>query len=291
LLIEEPGIEQMTKNHEVYSRFNLLKSFEMAKIGRSIIKIQGRVGDLVMVKSNTYKDHVRAPRGTYKEADVNDVLKSNANRTAGINNVCKEMYPILLNYCKDCKHGQLWQDMLSCVRKSSDDSFEQRLLQLKGLEMNKDYLFSAFYGAHPPVSCTTDRKALNVIFSPKAHPQFGDKRVVATYKVCMVAIFPQEDSNWLHMTAFSKSIEVSTKELEEFHFEFKKPPKTKHYIVGMIIVGLQPNGHGPFVWSKRMRIVDVGRFETGKAKVEDQTEQRDEWDRWDDCPWNVRDSA
>lgn len=110
----------------------------MAKI-KSMFKIAGTVHDLTHVQSKAYGAHVRAPRGTYKNAQPNKTLIRNYRRTALLNHQAKPVFDALKELGTACRENFLWQHILSRFRKSAGNQPLQLLQQLEGLELNRKY--------------------------------------------------------------------------------------------------------------------------------------------------------
>jgi hypothetical protein len=97
------------------------------------------------VKSRTYGKHIRAARGSKTTATVNDVLSAHAEKTNTLNAAAKTVHDLLKLYSDIFREGQLWQNILSRMRKAKHTDFEELLYTLNGLELNSRYALAAVW--------------------------------------------------------------------------------------------------------------------------------------------------
>ena len=148
----------------------------MAK-NRSVIKFSGTHFGLTHVDSRTYGPHSRAPRGTYKPATLNDKM-----RESGKIQVAANVYAKLINdqinlFRENFKGGQFWQNLLSQLRSHYKQTGAWEPVNLRGMEIDKQYQLSRLLKGGFTHSATIKEDGLSVIIRFYAPPAFRSKQI------------------------------------------------------------------------------------------------------------------
>lgn len=87
----------------------------MAKLD-SVFRYQGTFKKVTRVNSNTWGDHIRAARGTYKKAELNDGFRKSGAETKIANMLAKTIKDLYLPYMQDFKDSMMWSRLLSIFK-------------------------------------------------------------------------------------------------------------------------------------------------------------------------------
>lgn len=204
----------------------------MSKI-KSADKRKHNTDGLVLVKSRTYGEHYRAARGTKKTAILNVSLSAQAEKTSVINKAAKAVYDALIFYSEGFREGQLWQAMLSRMRKANNISFENLLLSLKRLELNSRYPIKRF-GNIPLFTVDNKKKVLNVQMKLFMPPHLNNGNC---YQYTLVVLMLNSKGVCLqHSVATTEWINKNEK-LNTFDFSFEKPARAKYFLFCLELKG------------------------------------------------------
>jgi hypothetical protein len=121
----------------------------MARKNKNKKPVQQNANKVIQVRSATYGKHTRAARGSKTTATVNDVLAAHAEKTNTLNAAAKTIHDLLRLYSDIFREGQLWQNILSRMRKAKHTHFEELLYKLNGLEINSRYVLTRFLDTFP----------------------------------------------------------------------------------------------------------------------------------------------
>lgn len=161
----------------------------MAKAS-SIIKLQGTIAGLTFVRSRAYGDHVRAKRGTYKKADVNDVLKQESKILLRANVPAKIFKDAIDPYLGQFKTGMLWQRLVSVFRKQLKTQGAIDFGQMERFEIWPDYPLSKFMNVQSAIAFKKEKSLLQVDIAYDGHPAFRKVKSINGYKFTVIGIFP-----------------------------------------------------------------------------------------------------
>lgn len=102
----------------------------------SLFKFDGTFRKVTRVNSKTWGDHLRAARGTYKKAELNDAFKRSGAQTPIANLLAKTIKDLYLPHMHDFKDGRMWSRLVS-IFKLQLFSEEHDPSKLEGFEFNK----------------------------------------------------------------------------------------------------------------------------------------------------------
>jgi hypothetical protein len=149
----------------------------MARNISPIFKLQGTIGDRTFVKSkaNDGEGYVRATRGTYKPAQCNGVLEENSKRTSVLNGAAKPVHDALKQLAGSFKQRNLWQQILSRMRRATATTHGQLYASLKGLEINDAYPLERLVQI-PEVAVRSAQDVLLVRLNALMHSSYSKKQ-------------------------------------------------------------------------------------------------------------------
>lgn len=143
--------------------------------------------DLSFVNNQVHGPYVRAPRGTYKPAVLNDKMQANADRTSELNKLAKTIYDEL----KKEPHDQaLWSRLLKLFFKSASRHGKVTPESLLGLECNLSHKTETILGDDYTVTASPLRKKLHIVLNLTQHPFRSDKDKKDKYLIRFIALFP-----------------------------------------------------------------------------------------------------
>jgi hypothetical protein len=215
------------------------------------------------VNSHTYGKHIRAARGSKTIAAVNDVLGAHAEKTNTLNTAAKAVYDVLKLYSKGFREGQLWQAILSRMRKAKLVHFEELLRTLERLELNSRYVLTRF-GEPPKLSIKNSRRELQIEKHQNTPLHLHKNDNCYQYEL-IAMLFNSKGVCVLHTTHETKWFnkkEVMHKEV----CTIQKPAIAKHYL---LCLHLQSGINGiatDTLATRGMAIVYVGSVSGGRDK-------------------------
>ena len=208
--------------------------------------------DVVYVNSSTYGKHTRAARGSKTPAVVNNILATYAAKTSALNVAAKSVYDVLKLYSEGFREGQLWQHILSRMRKAASMNFEDLLYSLDGLEINSRYALKRF-GSVPMLTIQAGRKEVLIEMKPVMPPCLNKHDNCYQYEI-IVLLFNSKGicvQHAVQATGWFNEKEIFNKHV----FNFDTPVKVKYYLLCLALQG-GINGIARDIFaSKGMRIV------------------------------------
>ncbi len=112
----------------------------MARIRPGIVKVEGKVGDNILLRGGRYGPHMRkaVKPGTKRDEPA---LKKEYSRTGFLNNLASEINTAIKEHCAMLKSGRFYEMLLSRFRKEPLNNRLLLLQTLKGVEVNPVYPF------------------------------------------------------------------------------------------------------------------------------------------------------
>jgi hypothetical protein len=189
---------------------------------------------VVYVNSHTYGRHTRAARGSKTQAVVNDVLAAHAEKTSVINAAAKSVYDVLKIYGEGFREGQLWQNILSRMRKAKGTGFNELLSSLRELELNSRYGIKRF-GNVPFVTIDNKKKTLDIKMKPVMPPHLHKNDNCYQYSL-IVLLFNSKGICVQHSVQQTEWRNKNEK-VYAFDFSFEKPARAKYYLLCLELKG------------------------------------------------------
>lgn len=201
----------------------------MAKQKYSLIKLQGTIGGLTFVDSKTYAPHTRMPRGSYKEAKVNDTLRSNSDHAKPVTSAGSPILRELKNIERGFAGSDLWSRIIGRMFKAKSAGLPELLESIKGIELNERYSFARLFAALPELRCRFQRNRLFIEVDIFSHPRFA-KEVKATHYLCEVTVlFLDGKGNCIKDVAETEWISFG-EDLAGYEMEFEKPKNSRYFL-------------------------------------------------------------
>jgi hypothetical protein len=167
-------------------------------------------------------------------AILNDILAAQAGKTSAINAAAKAVYDILKVYCADFKEGQLWQAILSRMRKANSLHFGELLRTLEGLELNSRYTLKRF-GNVPVFTAENNKKTLQMAMMPGMPPHLNKNDNCYQYEL-IVLMFNTSGVCIQHEILRTKWF-TKKEAIRKDVFSFQKPANAKYYLLSLHLRG------------------------------------------------------
>jgi hypothetical protein len=197
---------------------------------RGFIRLEGTIGGLAFVNSKRYKNHVRAARGTYKEAKVNAVLQANSDRAKKVTIVASPVLKELKAIERGFASGDLWSRMMGAMLKAKSTSVAELLGSIQGIELNNGYSFAKLFPALPTLAFSFKKRTLLLEMELLSHARFSKDIKAACYLCEMRVLFLDENGN-----CAGDMIETDWISFDEalgaYEMEFERPKGAKHFLV------------------------------------------------------------
>ena len=229
----------------------------MAK-SHSLLKLQGTYSDITFVRSRAYGDHVRAKRGTYKEAKVNDAFKSESKQLVGANVPAKIFKDAIDPYRTDIAEGQLWQRLVSIFRRQLNDHGQYDFGRLPQFELHSKHTLGRLLRISTTTSFDKDDSLLQVTINYDLHPKFTKARNVDGYVLSIIGVFPDSKRKTAAARLVTSETIGLTKSPKPVRFQLEVPKRTKCYVVCVKIEGCVNGIPSGFVSTMGMKVVESG---------------------------------
>lgn len=164
---------------------------------RGIIKLRGTIAGLSFINSKTYGAHVRAARGTHKEAKINDVLKANSENAVVITKIGSPVLQLLKTLEPGFSAGDLWPRMLRRMYKAKGRCIEDLLQSMKGIEVNERYSFAKLFTALPGLEFFKRKGRLVIEMEILSHARFSRNVKASEYLCELSVLFFNGKSVWV----------------------------------------------------------------------------------------------
>lgn len=203
----------------------------------STIKLQGTVGDRTYVSSHAYGDHVRAKRGTYKPAPINETLQQESQRMQMANVPAKLFKDAIEPYRGEMKDGSMWQRLVSAFRKQlkADGKFD--FSKLVPFELDEKHTLQQKMSVNAFVTADEKKSRLKIEITYSAHPTFRRAKDVNGYMLSVISVFTDLKTK----TASTQAKEVPIRKFKDavtpLVMQIDIPSKAKEFIICLKIVG------------------------------------------------------
>jgi hypothetical protein len=224
----------------------------MAK-DESIFKFKGTIHKMTFVRGIKNDDYVRAKRGTYKPAVLNDAMKkSSASQAKG--NVPSQMILYATEpFRKDFKDGKLWNRLGSYFRGELNKETPHLFQNLEDFELHTQYPLAKIFPVTTTITPNVDNKKLSVVLKSSVAPKFRYKKYDGL-KVTVYGVYPDLETQDVDVDFSEFEIEGLKNSLNvEAEFDF---PKEGNTVLFMVKVEAVENGKvSPSPNSKGMKIL------------------------------------
>jgi hypothetical protein len=197
-------------------------------ISNSIIKLQGTIAGLTFVNSRRYGDHVRAKRGTYKKASVNESFRTESHLLLKANIPAKIFKDAIEPY--RCSHGgTLWPRLVSLFRKQLKERGSIDFSSMVGFEVDADHPILRIFPLRATITLNENKSSVSVSVMSDSHLRFT--QAINEYRLTLIGIFPDLKNR----TACAESItsdDIRPGEvIKPIKIEVRVPPSTSSFIV------------------------------------------------------------
>jgi hypothetical protein len=207
----------------------------MAK-SKSVFKFQGTLAGLTFVSSVAYGDHIRAKRGTYKSATLNQAMKKSSKKLKEANVPAKIFKDAIEPYRGDLRDGTLWQRVLSCFRKQQTEPDAPDFQALNGLEIHSRYPLDRIFEIHPAIKIN-NKKALLEVGLHYNTPAFKKSKNVDGYKLTVIGVFPDLKKKSAKTVSVASGIFKLKDGITDFHASLSIPGRAKTCVVCLKVEG------------------------------------------------------
>ena len=228
----------------------------MAKINPSLISINGKIGDSVIVKRNG-KEYIRkAPKAGSKKNEP--VLKYQYKRTKLLNKLAGEINAAIKTYRRNFKDRNFYIRLQSQFRKEPSDNRFMLLYQLKEMEINPKY--KSEKRGYFETTVTQTKKNIIVNFETIAHPIDNKLKSDSYYYEVVLLTWDKSKKALRHSNQFTEWI-FKNKGLPDFEFELPKYTGITNWLL-CVYRRLGENSIGiENFFAESMLIADVGSFD------------------------------
>jgi hypothetical protein len=159
----------------------------MAKKKRSPFNISGSLLGMTHVDSQAYGKHVRADRGTYKEATLNEVLQKNADDMRRVVVVAKLVKDALDPYRENFADGRWWSRLVALFKTHYEKGQPVDFSILEGHELYEEHTLERLMSR---VDCEVKagKGSVAITISYPWHPAFRGYRI-GSYLVTLICVF------------------------------------------------------------------------------------------------------
>jgi hypothetical protein len=226
----------------------------MAKLRPSVIKLQGSILDVTVVRSRRYKPHVRARRGTYTPVTLNQQMEQSKERLLSCNKPAKLIFDAV---CNEHKDGGLWTDLLSLFRKQLKADKVFSFKGLLGLECSRQYSLDKVLRNQFSVEVVAKRKKMQVGVHLYELPKWDKKNFLDGYQLSVIALFPDFVNGRCKKEIVRGTI-VSYDDVQRvFQFELAMPATTAPWVLFLEAAGAEKGQVDNVPTTKGMAVVKV----------------------------------
>jgi hypothetical protein len=203
----------------------------------SLINLQGTIGGLTFVKSRAYGDHVRAKRGTYKKAELNQAMKEGSAKLKVANVHAKIFKDAIDPHRVNIVDGTFWQRLLSLFRRQLNTGGAIDFSQMVGFEIHSRHTSKRFIQVNPTIKFNRKKFLLEVDLHYSQPPTFKKSKYVDGYRLTIIGVFPDMKKKRSKTESMSSSIVRLTAEDTSFRADLGVPSGAKKFIVCVKIEG------------------------------------------------------
>ena len=231
----------------------------MAKVD-SLITLRGTHGGITFVKSPTYGDHVRAPRGTHKKAKLNPAFMKQGKKIVKVNRPAQILKYAIDPYRQDFKYGQLWQDLVSMTNGAMGDGGKFDFASLEPFDLHPKYPLGRLLNLETNTTVDAAQSKLEVTLTCKVPPTFDESLPLEGYRLGVIMIFPDLKKQTATTEAVHSSVIRLTETVGPLGIEFSIPRGALHFLVCVRVDGIERGELCSALSAKGMRMVKAGRI-------------------------------
>lgn len=229
----------------------------MARIRPGIVKVEGKVGDNILLRGGRYGPHMRkaVKPGIKKDEPA---LKKEYSRTGFLNNLASEINAAIKEHCAVLKSGRFYELLLSRFRKEPINNRLLLLQTLKGMEVNEAYPFNNHGVAE--FLCNSNKQGLLVKLTVKKHPKAVRKGENCYCFEVLLLTWGMKEKTTDTACQYSEWV-FQNKERPIFDFYFERPGGAVHWLVAVRINLGSDEAATELLAADGMQLVDSGSFD------------------------------
>lgn len=181
----------------------------------------------ITVNSQTYGEHERAARGTYKKAELNDAMKAHGKRMIGSNTPAALIQDALRPYRMNFSGGQLWQEMVKRFAAQAKEGREYSVMDLQYLSFHTYYTVRRMGSSSFEINTDLEASVFEMKYTYIPAKAFLDRAPYLTgFQTTIIALFPDFKKN----TIITESVVLpvrALKDAEPFSFIINIPPQAR----------------------------------------------------------------
>lgn len=224
----------------------------------SLILLQGTHDGITFVKSPTYGDHIRRPRGTIKKATLNNALKAQSKKTIAANGPAKIIKDAIDPFRRRFYDGKLWFRLLAMVQEASADGHPFDFSKLKPFELNATYPLDRLLKLDVNTTINGEKTRLHVDLSYRNHPRFEEKLGLHGYRIGVIAIYPDAAKTSAETGAVYSDIALTEKKPAPLSMQLPVPEMATTFLVCVTIEGYMNGKLDSAFNAKGMKMVAAG---------------------------------
>jgi hypothetical protein len=163
----------------------------MAKL-TSMFTYNGTFREVTMVDSRTYGEHIRAARGTYKPALINDALKKSGELIKVANGYAKAIKDAFEPFREGHKEGTMWYRLVSIFRLQLGAKGYVDLLGLEGFDFNTRHPLHRLFTRNVE-ALLSPNKTLDLTAKTTCYLKQLAKEKADSYQQTLVVVFYDAD--------------------------------------------------------------------------------------------------
>jgi len=221
---------------------------------KSLIRLEGTFMGTTHVNSKAYGEHVRAARGTHKEAALNHAFKKSADDLMLSNLPAKIINDALAPLRQNLGGGMLWQEFVSLFKKQYRDKGVFDFTALTKWEVHKSYPLSRLI-TFSRVHAETDTSIRTVSLTVGYEGAFQFKRnYIDGYRFSVQAIFRVMEDKMAYTEVRQLPVLSLGGKAQEHEFTFAIPAKATVVLFAVKLEGCVAGEEDKSHATKGMRI-------------------------------------
>jgi len=225
----------------------------MAKVEPGLVNIKGKFHDNIIAKGSRKESFTRKPvePGTKKNEPA---LKNQYTRTSILNALASQINISIKEHGGSLRSSSFYQEVLRRFRKADTDNRYLLLMQLRGKEVNENYVYSRFH--QPAINCLVSKDSVIVNLMTDSHPR-QDKYETNCYYYKILLMQWRISGECEAASQLGEWI-FNDGGLPEFDFQFPRVPDMQQWLVAIkLCLGKDKKELG-LMSTEAMKIVEVG---------------------------------
>jgi hypothetical protein len=186
----------------------------------------------VVVKSEAYGEHTRAPRGSKTRAVLNPAMKAHGRRLRKSNIPAKLIMDALYPYREDFKGGMLWQKLVKHFAAQAKKGEAYSVQGIGSWDLNNRYLTSRIMSPDVEVKPNKDFSNLKIEVNYTFSKRFLERKSnITAFLITLIFMFPDFKKNKLVTVPVFMPVKLMT-DHSLYTFLVEIPRGANSYLVG-----------------------------------------------------------